>query len=135
MSHCRVISHWFYDEGGESYGAEIEQNYPSLGLRDLVNVPNIPPTPNIGVWESETGDGEGITKQIIADPAYGEPAVITTHDTEAQVPSQERFERISTYLVGKGMSVEQVEAAIGTTPGTRTNWDVSQDLIAWLKLL
>lgn len=131
MSHCRVVSHWHYSESGESYGAAIEEDYAGLGLSDLVNPANVPPIPNIFVGESKAGGG--LVSQIINDPNYTEASVITSHDTEADVPSQQRFDSIKALLQTKGMTSAQVDSAIGTAIGTRTNWDVSQDLITWLK--
>lgn len=129
--HCRIVSQWFFDEAAESYGAEIEQNYSGLGLADLVNPTNVPNEPNIFVGESKAGGG--LVNQIANDSRYTENCILTTHDSEAQVPTQEKFDAIASYLQNKGMTSAQITEAIGTSPGTRTHWDISQDLIGWLK--
>lgn len=132
MSHCRILSQWSDDGSGEgSFAPEIQLNYPGLGLSDLVSPNNVPPQPNIFVGESKAGGG--LVNQIISDPKYGNGAVLTSHETEASIPTTEKFTAIREHLMQLGMTEEQVSVSIGSEIQQRTLWEISQDLIAWLK--
>lgn len=129
--HCRIISSWFYDENGESWGAAIEQDYPGLGLSDLVNPQNVPPQLNIFIGESKAGGG--LIEQIVADSNYSPGCILTSHETEASIPTIEKFNAIRKYLMQLGMTTEQANVSVGSEIQQRTLWEISQDLIAWLK--
>ena len=77
--------------------------------------------------------GNGVLKQIAADPNYGIGAILLTHDDEASIPTQQQFEANRNFLLKQGMTQSQINEAIGTAVNGRTRWRICQDLIDWLK--
>lgn len=131
MTHATLIGTFQDDGSGEGiYRSDIEIDYQQLQFTDLIGAANIPPTLNI--FLGETHLGEGVLAQLEANSKYGAGSIVSTHDTEAKVPSAEKFEAIRDKLISLGLTADQVEEAIGTSP-TKTLFQTKNDLINWLK--
>lgn len=138
MAHARVISEVVYNNDVEANQAKILTDFQSMRqLDDLGELPGIP-TPNIFIGFLHDS-GNGILQQINNDPNYGAGCILLNHDNEAEVPSQAEFDEIRNFLLTKltenPPSVEQVNAAIGTSAGIRTRRQISDDLITFVKSL
>lgn len=132
MMASTIISRWIDDGSGEGiYRAELELDYGQLQYMDLINAPTIPPTPN--VYVGETRLLEGVEGQISSDPKYGPGTILTTPESEATVPSKQKFEAIRDCLADKGMAGPDIDEAIGTAPGNKTLWEIKQSLAQWLR--
>lgn len=136
MSHARVISEWFYNPDVESNQAKIENDFNAIhDLSDLVEHPNLP-SPNIYVgFIGNTGNG--VLNQIKNSANYGNGCVLLEHHNESQVPTLAEFQEIRNFLLTKleedPPNAAQLDEALGTSPSGRTRWDISQELIAWIK--
>ena len=128
-----IISQWIDDGTGEGvYRSEVEVDYPQLSFMDLVNPRGgVPPTPNI--YLGETRLLEGVEIQIENNPKYGSGTILTTPETEASLPTQEKFNAIRLKLLELGMSNADLNESIGTTANNDTLWEIKQRLLRWLR--
>ena len=130
--HARVLSTWIYDDAVEAYRPQIEVDFPEInGISDMVNKSDIPPNPNVYVGFIATADN--VINNIKTHVNYGVGAVLLFQEDEATVPSSSLFNANRAFVFFLGMETSQINAAIGIEPNNRTRWDISQELIQWLK--
>lgn len=136
MPYIRTISEQVYDESIESNNFKISMDFPLIpSVQDMVEFQGVP-SPNIIVCFMP-GIPNNLIEEISNDDNYGDGCILLTGDNEAQVPSQSEFDEIREFLLNKltedPPTIAQLDDAIGSAPNGKTRWEISQDLIAYLK--
>lgn len=132
MAHARILSSWVYDDAVEAYRPKIEIDFPEInGIFDMINKNDIPPNPNIYIGFIQSADN--VIDKIQTHTNYGIGAVLLFQKDEATVPNSTLFNATRVFLNELGMDTSQINEAIGIAPANRTRWDISQELIQWLK--
>lgn len=108
----------------------ILDDYPLLAFRDVTNQAGRTgfPTPNLNIVYIECEDA--VMAQIEADNNYrvlhgdnfNPDAVVTTA----------QFNAVRTWLSNRGMTTNQMDAAIGTSAAGRTRRQIAVALLGWL---
>lgn len=136
MGYIRVLSEQVYDESAEGNVFKISLDFPALEVQDMVEYQGGVPAPNIGVCFCP-GVSNTQIEAIASHADYGDGAILLTGDTEAEVPSQSEFNEIRQFLLTKltedPPTIAQVDDAIGTIPNNKTRWEISQNLISYIK--
>ena len=136
MPYIRTISEQVYDESVEGNNFKIGMDFPAIpNVQDMVEYQGIP-SPNIAVCFMPNIPNN-LIEEISNNDYYGDGCILLTGDNEAQVPSQSEFDEIREFLLNKltedPPTISQLDDAIGTSPNGKTRWEISQDLIAYLK--
>ncbi|MGL5876484.1 MAG: hypothetical protein ACRC2V_01665 [Xenococcaceae cyanobacterium] len=136
MPYIRTISEQVYDEAIESNNFKISMDFPNIpNVQDMIEYPGVP-SPNIAVCFMPKIPNS-LIQEIADNDNYGDGCILLTGDNEGEIPSQSEFNEIRDFLLNKltedPPTISQLDEAIGTSPNGKTRWEISQDLIAYLK--
>lgn len=139
MTYARIVTDIYYNEAAECNDWSLSRDFPSLGaIEDMVEYMGGVSSPNVTVAFLPNVSNSALD-DIRNHENYGDGCILLIGSNEGQVPSQTEFDAFRDFMLSK-LTIDpptssQVDDAIGTFPGSRTRWHISQQLIAWCKNL
>lgn len=133
-----VLTHWNSPSGERGWHPDIDQF--TTDWEDVTHQSDVSKITLNAVLFRCRFPGDDLTS-LLSHPDYGEGAIIHIEHIDDETGQRindifvadEQFEKQRTLLETKGVTKEQLNAALGETVKQRDSKDISEQLILWLK--